>query len=138
VKSIVFKLNICKIYIFTAKKLEEFYKFGNYRNYYSKRRNDGSTESDVRLDLLEKHSDLFKNKRVLDIGCNSGFITINLAKRLQTESILGLDIDGYLIDRARSDVLKLKTDLNTSDAERKILENVIFRKVRLALILGFN
>ncbi|KAJ0098973.1 hypothetical protein Patl1_20474 [Pistacia atlantica] len=35
----------------------------------------------------------FQCKNGLDIGCNSGIITIQIAKKFQCRSILGIDID---------------------------------------------
>lgn len=43
----------------------------------------------------------FTNKRILDIGCNVGFVTIQIAKLYPIESILGIDIDEKLIHKAR-------------------------------------
>lgn len=75
--------------------------------------------------MMEPHSECFKEKRILDIGCNSGFITINIAKMLKPKSILGVDIDSELISIARRQVEKHKTDPNSNDD----LNNVIFRTV---------
>ena len=51
--------------------------------------------NDPRITVLKKR--YFKNKSVLDIGCNVGYLTISLA-----EMILGVDIDGALIVKARN------------------------------------
>ncbi|KAK7047921.1 hypothetical protein VNI00_006249 [Paramarasmius palmivorus] len=67
---------------------------GNYHGYYTKR----PTESDARLTLLPK--DIFKGKRVLDIGCNEGFVTIQIAQKYHPQKILGVDIDDTLIRAA--------------------------------------
>ena len=59
---------------------------GNYRNYYLRRRanhTDLAPDRDERLDLLTKneHGDqLFKNKIVLDVGCNSGAVSTEIGK----------------------------------------------------------
>lgn len=47
--------------------------------------------------MFRNHKELFENKKVLDIGCNSGFITIEIAKLFHPISILGIDIDAGLI-----------------------------------------
>lgn len=60
-------------------------------NYYRKR------HEDQRLDMLKDHMDLFENKKVLDIGCNTGLITIGVAKLFKPSLVLGIDIDKDLI-----------------------------------------
>lgn len=116
------------IFYFAAKskKKQNDFKHGNYRNYYYKRLAGGEQQTDFRLHLLAAHPELFRGKRVLDIGCNSGFITINFAKLLSPASVLGIDIDGSLIETARRELEKEKT----AGADGKVLKNVIFRKVK--------
>jgi ribosomal protein L11 methylase PrmA len=84
--------------------------------------------------MMEQHSECFKGKRILDIGCNSGFITINVAKMFQPKSIVGIDIDPELISTARRQVEKQKTDPNSNDT----LNNVIFRTVSFNPRINFN
>ena len=55
---------------------------------------------DPRLTNLK--SDLFKGKDVLDIGCNSGFFSIDLALLYAPNSLLGIDIDPSLIRKAKN------------------------------------
>lgn len=45
---------------------------------HSSRRKQGKAKLDARLDMLDE--ELFENKHVLDIGCNSGNISIALSK----------------------------------------------------------
>lgn len=110
------------------KRKRHEYKYGNYHNYYAKRLGAGEQPSDFRLEILESHPEYFREKKVLDIGCNSGFITINLAKKLLPASILGIDIDQSLIETARRLLQKEKTE-DIPDDEKKALNNVIFIKV---------
>ncbi|PVG03114.1 Bin3-domain-containing protein [Serendipita vermifera] len=70
---------------------------GNYHAYYYKRENL-STSIDPRLLLLPP--DTFKGKRVLDIGCNEGWVTIDIAQRFSPAKIIGVDIDASLIGAA--------------------------------------
>ena len=42
----------------------------------------------------------FVNKRCMDIGCNEGALTLEIAARFQSASMLGIDIDQQLIKRA--------------------------------------
>ena len=55
---------------------------------------------DPRITILKKR--YFKNKSVLDIGCNAGYLTISLAEQFKPKMILGVDIDGALIVKARN------------------------------------
>jgi ribosomal protein L11 methylase PrmA len=96
---------------------------------------------DIRLELLRLHPEYFRDKKVLDIGCNSGFVTINFAKYLKPQSLLGIDIDGSLIETARKNLQKEKTDFSQPANDLAALNKIIFRKVRLKInpcILIFN
>ncbi|KAI0663212.1 S-adenosyl-L-methionine-dependent methyltransferase [Cubamyces menziesii] len=64
---------------------------GNYHGYYSKR----PSTHDPRLSLLP--SSLFQDKRVLDVGCNEGWVTCEIAQRLGAKRIVGVDIDDALV-----------------------------------------
>ncbi|EIN08979.1 Bin3-domain-containing protein [Punctularia strigosozonata HHB-11173 SS5] len=71
--------------------------YGNYRDYYYKR----PLASDARLALLSAYSpDLFSGKRVLDVGCNEGWITCEIAQSLGASKVVGVDVDSALIERA--------------------------------------
>ncbi|KAI8059555.1 Bicoid-interacting protein 3-domain-containing protein [Gongronella butleri] len=76
-------------------------RYGNYHNYYKSRRNTASTV-DPRLAALDR--DLFKDKKVLDIGCNSGNISILIAREMHPQHVLGVDLDEQLIQFANSNL----------------------------------
>lgn len=78
---------------------------------------------------MKQYPECFKDKQVLDIGCNSGLITINFTKSLLPKTVLGIDIDGNLIDAARKNLLRQKTDFSLAENEILCLNKVIFRKV---------
>ncbi|KAH7345729.1 Bicoid-interacting protein 3-domain-containing protein [Rhizoctonia solani] len=69
--------------------------YGNYKGYYTKR---GNQTSDPRLQALPPG--LFKGKRVLDIGCNEGWVTCEIASRYEAQEVVGVDIDAELVSRA--------------------------------------
>lgn len=76
-------------------------EYGNYPSYYKYRNKtepNASESYDQRLDHLKK--DWFEGKDVLDIGCNVGDITYNIAKLYNPKTIVGLDIDEKLINTA--------------------------------------
>ncbi|KAB1200584.1 putative RNA methyltransferase At5g51130 [Morella rubra] len=55
-------------------------------------------KEDPRLKVLKK--EWFEDKDCLDIGCNSGIMTILIAKNFHCRSILGIDIDSNRIEDA--------------------------------------
>jgi hypothetical protein len=99
------------------------FEFGNYKNYYSYRPKDVN-QKDLRLDILKR--ELFFRKHCLDIGCNDGtmttfmgsllpllhtfsiflflfsflFLALLLSAKGMALSIIGIDIDESLIQRA--------------------------------------
>ncbi|XP_058460985.1 7SK snRNA methylphosphate capping enzyme bin3 [Malaya genurostris] len=75
------------------------YHYGNYDRYYGYR--NLNEFIDVRLKVFLRNPYLFRDKDVLDIGCNVGLMTIAVAKMLHTKSITGIDIDSKLIGKAR-------------------------------------
>ncbi|EEF48209.1 S-adenosylmethionine-dependent methyltransferase, putative [Ricinus communis] len=72
------------------RKRKEVFPFGNYRSYYGYRIGQGM-EEDPRFQVFKR--EWFEGKDCLDIGCNSGIITIHIAKRFHCRKILGIDID---------------------------------------------
>lgn len=75
------------------------YHYGNYDRYAGLRHLNEFM--DIRLQVFLQYPELFKNKDILDIGCNVGHMTISVARKLAPKSILGIDIDKELIARAR-------------------------------------
>ncbi|CEL63110.1 7SK snRNA methylphosphate capping enzyme OS=Mus musculus GN=Mepce PE=1 SV=2 [Rhizoctonia solani AG-1 IB] len=69
--------------------------YGNYKGYYTKR---GNHFSDPRLRALPPG--LFKGKRVLDVGCNEGWVTCEIALCYDAQEVVGVDIDAELVGRA--------------------------------------
>ncbi|XP_077998224.1 7SK snRNA methylphosphate capping enzyme-like [Glandiceps talaboti] len=83
-----------------GREREKLFKYGNYNQYYGKRIVE--SERDERLRCFSR--DWFKNKDVLDIGCNIGHVTITVARDFEPNRIMGIDIDGNLISIARKNV----------------------------------
>lgn len=67
---------------------------GNYKAYYTKRPTS-SVSLDARLKLIPL--EWIKGKSVLDVGCNAGLITVELALQMQAGRVVGVDIDGELV-----------------------------------------
>ncbi|RZC44359.1 hypothetical protein C5167_037311 [Papaver somniferum] len=79
------------------RKDKEVAIFGNYRHYYGYRVCK-DMKADPRLMVLKK--EWLEDKDCLDIGCNQGLITIEIAKTFHCQSILGVDIDASLVESA--------------------------------------
>jgi len=81
------------------------YIHGNYPSYYKNRKTTGNVtkdNADPRLTLIkEKH---LEDQRILDIGCNTGQVTLELATTYKAKEVLGIDIDSGLIARAKRGV----------------------------------
>lgn len=93
------------------------FQFGNYNKYYGYR--NPSNSEDPRVRLLRP--EWFEGKDVLDLGCNSGHLTLYVAKRLRPARILGLDIDGGLIHAARKNIRHYLSEVQTQEARSATL-----------------
>ncbi|EJT97903.1 Bin3-domain-containing protein [Dacryopinax primogenitus] len=69
---------------------------GNFHKYYLTR---PTTSHDPRLALLPPN--FFKDKRVLDVGCNEGLVTLEIAQEWGAAEVLGVDVDEELVTAAR-------------------------------------
>ncbi|KAG2358256.1 Bin3-domain-containing protein [Suillus spraguei] len=68
--------------------------YGNYHGYYSKR----PFIHDSRLALLP--TEFFVGKRVLDVGCNEGWVTCEIGQLRGAHQVIGVDIDETIIRAA--------------------------------------
>lgn len=60
------------------------------------------------------------NKYVLDIGCNEGFLDIEIAMRCFPKQVYGIDIDAKLVKNARRTLFGIvKKDKNYQDVMGK-------------------
>ncbi|XP_071494475.1 7SK snRNA methylphosphate capping enzyme-like [Diadema antillarum] len=81
------------------KEQDKKFQYGNYSRYYGYRNPDSD---DGRIGLFKR--EWFHGKKCLDIGCNTGHVTLAVAKAFEPTKIVGLDIDGNLIGVARKNV----------------------------------
>ncbi|XP_038878262.1 probable RNA methyltransferase At5g51130 isoform X2 [Benincasa hispida] len=79
------------------KRRKHAFPYGNYQNYYGYRVGQNLVE-DPRLKVFKK--EWFEGKDCLDIGCNNGIVTIQIARRFNCRSILGVDIDSDRVEDA--------------------------------------
>lgn len=89
--------------------------YGNYTRYYGYR--NSKDFHDVRLDIFQVNKELFKGKEILDIGCNSGLVTMEIAKKLEIKHITGIDIDKGLINKTIKTIVKLKKSSTNCDRQ---------------------
>ncbi|XP_064382300.1 probable RNA methyltransferase Y17G7B.18 isoform X1 [Halichondria panicea] len=73
------------------------FRYGNYDRYYGYR-NSGVDEEDLRISMFQK--EWFEGVDCLDIGCNTGQITIKIAQIFKPRKIVGIDIDHKLVQMA--------------------------------------
>lgn len=59
-------------------------------------------EEDPRLRLLD--ANWFRDKKVLDIGCGTGHVTLAIARRYDPTHILGVELDERLVNAARQNI----------------------------------
>lgn len=101
------------------------YRFGNFAREYCGLQTIVNL-SDVRLTVFLRHAYLFKDKDVLDVGCNVGHMTIAVGRRLQPKTILGVDIDKNLIARARKNLSffqRIPSNRNSCSKTQSKIEN---------------
>uniref|UniRef100_A0A7N0T9R6 RNA methyltransferase n=1 Tax=Kalanchoe fedtschenkoi TaxID=63787 RepID=A0A7N0T9R6_KALFE len=123
------------------RKGKELAPFGNYKNYYGYRLGQG-LEEDPRLQVFRK--EWFQDKECLDIGCNSGLITIHIAKKFQCKSMIGIDIDNDRIQDAYWTLRKISKMENSEqsrtslDGEGQVLKSHSSSKRDLSEIVSFR
>ncbi|KAM7397912.1 hypothetical protein PAMA_005990 [Pampus argenteus] len=107
-----------QIYNQTKDQQRKKFQYGNYNKYYGYR-NPGASE-DPRIRVLRP--EWFEGKDILDLGCNSGHLTLYIAKMLRPARILGLDIDSDLVHAARKNIRHYLSELQTQEARRATQE----------------
>ncbi|KAH8310636.1 hypothetical protein KR044_002318 [Drosophila immigrans] len=105
----------------------ETFMYGNYKQYYGKRILDKDFH-DIRLDVFATQPELFRGKQLLDIGCNSGHLSIQIARQFEAKSLVGLDIDRSLTHDGQMAIVNIKRsgNLSAANAAGKFPYNVKF------------
>lgn len=104
------------------------YQHGNHSRYYGYRGFYGNrwegrigVEDDPRLRLLE--AEWFRGKRVLDVGCGAGHVTLAVARWFSPAHILGVELDGRLVHAANRNILHfLSHDVVVAERGRSLPE----------------
>lgn len=106
------------------KKDKHRYQFGQHSCYYGYHGfyGDGwegrvGPEDDPRLRLLE--ADWFRDKKVLDVGCGTGHVTLAIARQFNPSHILGVELDERLVHAAKQNIRHfLSHDLVVAERNR--------------------
>ncbi|KAF5185616.1 7SK snRNA methylphosphate capping enzyme [Thalictrum thalictroides] len=104
------------------RKRKEVAIFGNYRHYYGYRITKDMNQ-DPRFKVFKK--EWFEDKDCLDIGCNQGLITIEIAKSFCCRSIIGIDIDYSLIESACWNLKRLSKNDTAISSPSNASESVL-------------
>lgn len=94
--------------------------YGNFPHYYHSRNSTFSL--DPRLSLLP--CSLFTSKRVLDIGCNDGTVTLQVGAVLQPREIVGVDLDYQLVNKAVENWAQMEVLHRKGLEAKKLLEEI--------------
>ncbi|KDO27009.1 hypothetical protein SPRG_07721 [Saprolegnia parasitica CBS 223.65] len=79
---------------------------------------EGKLEEDSRLAIFQR--EWFEGKKALDIGCNSGDFTLEVARRFAPAFIMGIDCDADLITQARTTLKEYISKLAVTEAFREV------------------
>ncbi|CAN8063000.1 unnamed protein product [Agarophyton chilense] len=104
-------------------------KHGSYPNYYNRRLRGNDPSTDDRLPLVRNLCDAYDRFSVLDLGCNDGKLTMEVARHARCVKALGVDIDGKLIRHARGSLRRhaqQQIKANSSGANRSSPHSVSF------------
>ncbi|KAF1972405.1 S-adenosyl-L-methionine-dependent methyltransferase [Bimuria novae-zelandiae CBS 107.79] len=78
--------------------------YGNYQNYLGTNHAPGSPPAihvrDLRLSVISSLGFSFKGCRCLDIGCNDGSVSTQIAFEFDASEVVGVDIDPKLVRKA--------------------------------------
>ncbi|CAI0390163.1 unnamed protein product [Linum tenue] len=114
------------------RKQREVFPFGNYRNYYGYRIGQ-ELDEDPRIKVLKR--EWFEGKDCLDIGCNSGIITIHIAKKYSCRSMLGVDIDPARISDAYWHLRKFSRE-HSGSSSTKISKEEVKEKLNASMLIA--
>jgi 7SK snRNA methylphosphate capping enzyme len=103
-------------------------EFGNFKDYYGSLKRMAT--SDQRLEHLP--AELFAGKDVLDVGCNEGVVSLSVWARFKPRTLVGVDLDGALVARARRHLDDFRTKRQTHvtglvEAQGRVADRSVFR-----------
>ncbi|XP_017541783.2 7SK snRNA methylphosphate capping enzyme [Pygocentrus nattereri] len=96
------------------RKPQRKFQYGTYSRYYGYQ--TPGLNRDPRLAVFRP--EWFRGRKVLDVGCNVGHVTLAIAKHWSPAHILGLDIDGRLVHAARQNLRHFLSELQRQEVQR--------------------
>ena len=98
-------------------------KFGNHLRSFAAVK-ASLTLKDARLEMIINyfHQNLFKSKRVLDIGSHSGLMSLQIGALYDPKLIIGVDIDPALTNKAIDNMHRIVNDEGASTFLRQHME----------------
>ncbi len=105
--------------------------YGNFPHYYHSRSPTHSL--DPRLSLLP--CSLFTSKRVLDIGCNDGTVTLQVGAVLQPREVVGVDLDYKLVNKAVENWAQMEVVHRKGLEAKKLLDEIADLPLSYRLLL---
>lgn len=113
------------------KKDKHRYQYGQHSCYYGYRGfyGDGwegrvGAEEDPRLHLLE--ADWFRDKKVLDVGCGTGHLTLAIARTFNPSHILGVELDEQLVHAAKQNIRHFLSHDLVVNEKNKLTPGLVF------------
>eukprot|EP00933_Yihiella_yeosuensis_P033758 TRINITY_DN27398_c1_g1_i1.p1 TRINITY_DN27398_c1_g1~~TRINITY_DN27398_c1_g1_i1.p1 ORF type:complete len:410 (-),score=112.26 TRINITY_DN27398_c1_g1_i1:57-1286(-) len=118
------------------KRSRPVYAHGNYGRYYGYRHADTEAgSSDQRLVAIKGRlgKKFFKNKEVLDIGCNAGLVSLAVAHHFGARRVVGMDIDKNLIQAADANLASRSEAQSLRDTGGEVefrAEDILFSSLK--------
>lgn len=96
---------------------------GGGMSYYALNDNKGIRKWDERWQILKDIAD-YKDKRILDLGCNQGLFTTSIAKECKPRFVLGADASEDILQAANAYALKIQANsyfkhVNIAEGDRR-------------------
>ena len=87
-----------------SRRVRKCFRYGNYHRYYGYR--VGESLEDHRVAHFRR--EWFEGRRCLDVGCNEGLVALSVAVRFKPASMVGVDVDGWLVRKANEKLARLR------------------------------
>ena len=87
-----------------SRRVRKCFRYGNYHRYYGYR--VGESLEDHRVAHFRR--EWFEGRRCLDVGCNEGLVSLSVAVRFKPASMVGVDVDGWLVRKANEKLARLR------------------------------
>ena len=96
---------------------QSFEKSFQEKNYYN-----NQTQDQEHLENIINFLKINSNIKILDLGCGSGYLTFEIAKRFPNVEIIGL----YIVTNTLNENIKIANDLNLNNISFKSYDGLKF------------